>query len=182
MYPSRAYPVFINMKQVGVSLPLPLPGWNASLQKKMEKPKFTSEKNRGTAQLPQNGTIAQGGEGWGGWVSRERGVGKEGEKGLLSAHVFKILRSFLQVYGHYLLSVGNSHFSIRAWTSVCIRAEVKIWNSSIDPSKKPSGFPLNFAISTDVLQPTKDSFTISFVVVTIFSPFTNIFTFPKAAL
>lgn len=63
MYPSRAYPVFINMKQVGVSLPLPVPGWNASLQKKMEKPKFTSEKNRGTAQLPKNGTIAQGGEG-----------------------------------------------------------------------------------------------------------------------
>ena len=53
-------------------------------------------------------------------------MGKEGEKGLLSAHVFKILRSFLQVYGLYLLSVGNSHFSIRAWTSVCIRAEVKI--------------------------------------------------------
>lgn len=58
-------------------------------------------------------------------------MGKQGEKGFLVRMSLKscgeyILRSFLQVYGDYLLSVGNSHFSIRAWTSVCIRAEVKI--------------------------------------------------------
>ena len=71
---------------------------------------FCLEKNRGTAQLPQNGTMAQGGEGWRGWVSRERGVGKEGEKGLLSAHVFKILRR---------INTAIVLTSIRALLTVC---------------------------------------------------------------
>ena len=124
MYPSRDYPVFINMKQVGVSLPLPLPlpGWNASLQKKCKQEQPNSRK---TEQWHREGKVEEGG-----LVEREEWESKE-RRGFLVRMSLKscgeyILRSFLQVYGDYLLSVGNSHFSIRAWTSVCIRAEVKI--------------------------------------------------------
>lgn len=112
MYPSRAYPVFINMKQVGVSLPLPLPlpGWNASLQKKwrsLNSPQKRTEEqpnSRKTEQWHREGKVE------GGWVSRERGVGKQGEKGLLSAHVFKILR---RIYTGIVLT------SIRGLLTVC---------------------------------------------------------------
>lgn len=133
MYPSRAYPVLINMKQVGVSLPLPLPlpGWNASLQKKwrsLNSPQKRTEEqpnSRKTEQWHREGKVEEGG-----LVEREEWERKE-RRGFLVRMSLKscgeyILRSFLQVYGDYLLSVGNSHFSIRAWTSVCIRAEVKI--------------------------------------------------------
>ena len=113
MYPSRAYPVFINMKQVGVSLPLllPLPGWNASLQKKwrsLNSPQKRTEEqpnSRKTEQWHREGKVEEGG-----LVERERGVGKQGEKGLLSAHVFKILR---RIYTAIVLT------SIRGLLTVC---------------------------------------------------------------